>query len=81
MRNIEGFLEDSQKYVSGKVFVNLRPYTFEVTGIESEHDLMKASGATYGEMHEGWTGEDVKGFTRIIGNPARLYHSLHPFKT
>lgn len=81
MRNIEGFLEDSQKYVSGKVFINLRAYTFEVIGVESEHDLMKASGATYGEMHEGWTGEDVKGFTKILGNPARLYHSLHPFSS
>ncbi|MFC2112358.1 argininosuccinate synthase domain-containing protein [Bacteroidota bacterium] len=79
MRNIEGFLEDSQKFVSGKVFITLRPYTFEVIGVESEHDLMKASGATYGEMHEGWSGEDVKGFTKILGNPARLYHSIHPF--
>ncbi|HEC44590.1 MAG TPA: argininosuccinate synthase [Bacteroides sp.] len=81
MRNIEGFLEDSQKYVSGKVFITLRPYTFEVIGVESEHDLMKASGATYGEMHEGWSGEDVEGFTKILGNPARLYHSLHPFSS
>ena len=64
---------------TGKVFINLRPYTFEVIGVESEHDLMKASGATYGEMHEGWSGEDVKGFTRILGNPDRLYHSMHPF--
>jgi argininosuccinate synthase len=81
MRNIEGFLEDSQKYVSGKVFITLRPYTFEVIGVESEHDLIKASGATYGEMHEGWSGEDVEGFTKILGNPTRLYHSLHPFSS
>ena len=79
MRNIECYLVDSQKFVSGKVFITLRPYTFEVIGVESEHDLMKASGATYGEMHEGWSGEDVKGFTRILGNATRLYHSLHPF--
>jgi argininosuccinate synthase len=79
MRNIEIFLEDTQKYVSGKVFVTLRPYSFEVTGVESEYDLMKASGAVYGEMHSGWTGEDVKGFTKILGNPSRIYHSLHPF--
>jgi argininosuccinate synthase len=79
MRNIEIFLEDTQKYVSGKVFVTLRPYSFEVTGVESEYDLMKASGAVYGEMHSGWTGEDVKGFTKILGNPSRIYHSIHPF--
>ena len=81
MRNIEKFLEDTQLFVSGKVYLTLRPYTFEVNGIESEHDLMKASGATYGEMHEGWSGEDVIGFTRIMSNPARLYHSLHPYKS
>ena len=81
MRNIEKFLEDTQLFVSGKVYLTLRPYAFEVNGIESDHDLMKASGATYGEMHEGWSGEDVIGFTRIMSNPARLYHSLHPYKS
>ncbi len=79
MRNMETFLEDTQKFVSGKVFITLRPYTFDVTGIESEHDLMKASGATYGEMHKGWSSDDVKGFTKILGNPAMFYHSKHPF--
>jgi argininosuccinate synthase len=59
----------------------LRPYIFEVAGIESENDLMKASGATYGELHEGWSGEDVKGFTKILGNPANIYNSIHPFST
>jgi argininosuccinate synthase len=81
MRNIEKFLEDTQLFVSGKVYLTLRPYAFEVKGIESEHDLMKASGATYGEMNVGWSGEDVIGFTRILSNPARLYHSIHPYKS
>jgi len=81
MRNIETFLEETQKYVSGKIFIILRPYTFEVTGIESENDLMKASGATYGELHEGWSGEDVKGFTKILGNPVSIYNSIHPFSS
>ncbi len=81
MRNIEKFLEDTQLFVSGKVYLTLRPYAFEVNGIESEHDLMKASGATYGEMNVGWSGEDVIGFTRIQSNPARLYHAIHPYKS
>ncbi|MFC2081313.1 argininosuccinate synthase [Bacteroidota bacterium] len=81
MRNIEKFLEDSQKFVTGKVFITLQPYTFEVTGVESENDLMKASGATYGETHEDWSGEDVKGFTKILGNSARLYNKIHPFSS
>lgn len=40
MRNIESFLQDSQRYVSGTVQVRMRPYSFELLGIESEHDLM-----------------------------------------
>ncbi len=81
MRNIEKFLEETQQFVTGKVFITLRPHTFEVTGVESEHDLMKASGAIYGEMHEDWSGEDVKGFTKILGNSSRLYNAIHPFKS
>ncbi|RYE03076.1 MAG: argininosuccinate synthase, partial [Sphingobacteriaceae bacterium] len=38
MRNIEAFLSDTQQQVSGKVFVQLYPYRFQVLGIESEHD-------------------------------------------
>ena len=59
MRNIESFLEETQKNVSGEVFVTLQPYNFQVTGIESPYDLMSAKFGSYGEMNNGWTGEDV----------------------
>ena len=39
MRNLEAFMTDSQKTVSGKVFVSLLPYRFLLNGIESPHDL------------------------------------------
>jgi argininosuccinate synthase len=77
MRNIEKFLEDSQQNVTGRVFLNLRPYSFEVTGIESEFDLLEASGASYGEENPLWTGDDVKGFTRILSNALKTYHSVN----
>ena len=80
MRNIEVFLEDSQMNVTGEVFVKLRPYTFDVSGVKSANDLMAASGTQYGEMNEGFSGDDVKGFTRIISNPSRIYHSIHKLK-
>jgi len=38
---------------------------------------MAASGTQYGEMNEGFTGQDVIGFTKIISNPSRIYHSIH----
>src|SRR5260221_11114638 len=42
MRDIEAFLESSQQQVTGTVFVQLMPYRFQVTGIESKFDLMSS---------------------------------------
>ena len=77
MRNIEKFLEDTQTTVSGKVFVTLHPYRFTVTGIESAHDLMSSKFGSYGEMNKGWSGDDVKGFAKIFGNQASIYHKIN----
>lgn len=76
MRDIESFFENSQQHVTGKVFVELKPYRFQVTGIESDYDLMSARFGKYGEMNNGWTGEDVRGFTKIFGNQTQIFHSV-----
>ena len=76
MRDIESFLEHSQQNVTGKVFVELNPYRFQVTGIESDYDLMNSRFGKYGEMNNGWSGEDVRGFSKIFGNQAAIYHSV-----
>ncbi|HBX66676.1 MAG TPA: argininosuccinate synthase, partial [Balneolaceae bacterium] len=68
MRNIETFLEDTQKTVSGKVFVKLDNKHFELEGVESENDLMGSKAGQYGEMNNAWSGDDVKGFTKILSN-------------
>ncbi len=72
MRNIEAFLTDTQKNVSGDVFVTLHPYRFELNGISSQHDLMAASFGSYGEMNKAWTANDAKGFIKILSNPAKI---------
>ena len=77
MRDIEKFLENSQENVSGKVIINLRPYHFQLVGIESEHDLMKSEFGQYGEMNKGWTADDAKGFTKIMANQLKIYHSVN----
>lgn len=77
MRNIEAFMEDTQKTVTGKVFVQLMPYRFQVIGIESKHDLMSSAFGSYGEMNKAWTGEDVKGFSKIFGNQVMIYHKVN----
>ncbi len=74
MRDIEAFFESTQQHVTGDVFVELMPYRFVVTGIESVYDLMSNRFGTYGEMNTGWTGEDVRGFSKIFGNQTSIYH-------
>jgi argininosuccinate synthase len=80
MRNIETFLEDTQQSVSGLVQVRLHPYRFELLGIESEYDLMNSGFGQYGEMNKAWSGEDVKGFTRILSNQLKIQHFVHQQK-
>ncbi|NER14748.1 argininosuccinate synthase [Leptobacterium flavescens] len=77
MRNIEAFLEDSQKKVNGDVFVSLYPYRFTIDGIQSGHDLMNASFGSYGEMNKAWTAADAKGFIRLLSNQNKIYQHLN----
>ncbi|MEQ8473317.1 MAG: argininosuccinate synthase [Marinoscillum sp.] len=77
MRDIEAFYENTQKYVTGDVNVLLTPYRFHILGIESNHDLMQSSFGKYGEMNNSWSGEDVKGFSKIFGNQNMIYHKVH----
>jgi argininosuccinate synthase len=76
MRDIEAFLSHSQEQVSGSVFVQLNPYRFQVTGIESPYDLMNSRFGKYGEMNAGFTGNDVRGFSRIAGQQTIIHESV-----
>jgi argininosuccinate synthase len=80
MRDMEAFFENSQQNVTGKVFVRLMPYRFMVEGIESEHDLMSSKFGSYGEMNNTWSGEDVRGFTKIFGNQTSIFHKVNGIK-
>ncbi len=77
MRNIEVFLDDTQKFVSGTVEVELRPYHFSVLGCSSEYDLMNSRFGEYGEANKSFTGQDVIGFTKVLANPLKIYYSVH----
>ena len=67
MRNIECFLEDTQERGSGQVMGSVAP-----------HDLMQAKFGAYGEMNRAWTGEEVRGFTKILANAGKIAHAVHP---
>ena len=77
MRDIEAFLEHSQRYVSGDVRLLLRPYHFDLLGVRSPHDLMNASFARYGESNNAWSADDVKGFTKMLSMPLRIHEAVN----
>ncbi len=81
MRDIEAFLDNSQQMVTGTVHITLFPHHFQITGVESAHDLMSAKFGAYGEMNKGWTGEEVKGFTRIFGQQTRIWRQVNSAET
>ena len=75
MRDIEAMLESSQANVTGTVELTLRPRTFTLVGVESPFDLMKTDFGEYGEVNKAWSADDVKGFTKILGNQMKIYHN------
>jgi len=76
MRNIETFLTDTQQHVTGTVHVQVEPYRFYVLGIESTFDLMSAKFGSYGEMNNAWTGDDVRGFSKILSNQTMIHQKV-----
>ena len=77
MRDIEAMLESSQRNVTGKVTMELRPWSFSTVGVDSPNDLVKTKFGEYGEMQKGWTSEDAKGFIKVTSTPLRVYYSCH----
>ncbi len=76
MRDIEKFLENSQQNVTGTVIIKLRPYSYTLVGVETDFDLMKTDFGEYGEVNKAWTSDDIKGFTKILGNQMKIYHNV-----
>ena len=76
MRDIERFLDHSQRNVSGTVELTLRPYCYTLVGVDSPFDLMKTDFGEYGEVNKAWTADDVKGFTKILGNQMKIYYNV-----
>ena len=77
MRDIEVFLENTQKTVSGSVYVTLHPHRFTLDGIESPFDLMDSSFGSYGEMNLGWTAKEAKGFIKISANANKIHQHVN----
>ena len=76
MRDIEQFLQSSQQNVTGTVIIKLRPYSYTLVGVDSPYDLMKTDFGEYGEVNRAWSADDVKGFTKIMGNQMKIFYNV-----
>lgn len=76
MRDIEAYLQSSQAQVTGDAYALLQPYRFQVLGIESKYDLMNSKFGKYGEMNTGFTGDDVRGFSKIFANQVSIFQKV-----
>ena len=76
MRDIEKFLESMQSHVTGEVRVHLSPYNFQLLGIKSDNDLMSPVFGSYGEMNNAWSGDDVRGFSKIMSNQVMIHQKV-----
>lgn len=76
MRDMEAFLESSQTNVTGTVEIILRPYGYTLVGVDSPYDLMKTDFGEYGEVNKAWSADDVKGFTKILGNQMKIFYNV-----
>ncbi len=76
MRDIEAMLESTQRNVTGTVEIILRPYSYTLVGVDSPYDLMKTDFGEYGEVNKAWSADDVKGFTKILGNQMKIYYNV-----
>ena len=59
------------------MFVALRPYTFFINGIESEHDLMTSKFGVYGEDNKAFTAQDIAGFTKVVGVQSKIWYAVN----
>ncbi len=76
MRDMEQFFASSQGHVTGDVRVKLAPYRYELLGIKSDYDLMSDVFGSYGEMNNTWSGDDVRGFSKIASNQVMIYEKI-----
>ena len=73
--NLEAFLSDSQKNVTGEVMVNLSPGKAEAVSVKSKNILISAEG-TYAQSAT-WSESESKGFIKLIGQSTSTWSSIH----
>lgn len=67
MRDVEAFLDSSQKAVTGEVKVHLEQGRVEVRGVRSPYSLVDEAAGRYGEENGLWSAQDARGFSAVYG--------------
>ena len=66
-RDLEAFLESSQRVVTGDVRLRISPRSFTIEGVRSANSLMRFELASYGEGTSLWSGPEAAAFAKIFG--------------
>lgn len=80
MRDIESYLENSQRTVTGTVFCRLHPYRYEILGVKSTFDLLENEYGSYGEQNKGWSDKDSQGFIKLQAMANKIFHQVNKSK-
>ncbi|MFZ5481515.1 MAG: argininosuccinate synthase [Myxococcota bacterium] len=67
MRDLEAFLDSTQRVVTGEARVHLEQGRVEVRGVRSKYSLMDLEAGRYGEDNALWTPQDARGFCAVYG--------------
>ena len=76
VKDIEALIDSSQKYVTGEVKLKLYKGNIITIGCKSPYTLKVDSAGAYGEQ-TSWSGEEAKGFAKILGLQGTIYHQVH----
>ena len=66
-RDLEGFLTVLAGAGDGRGAADAEPRAIVVEGVRSQHSLMDAKVASYGEANHLWTGAEAAGFAKVYG--------------
>lgn len=71
-RDLEAFLDSSQRVVTGDTRIRISPVSFAIEGVRSANSLMRSDIANYGEGTSLWSGSEAAAFAKIFGVPEML---------
>lgn len=74
--DLRAYLESSQKRVTGKCTVYLKPGKIEAVTVDTPYDLLSAAGSLYGEYADFYSAQDAIGSSKINAYEQTIYHGV-----